>query len=795
MKRSFCLVVGTLVASSACAADKDPLRVVDPNKLPADSRLSRPKDLNGYFPMTVPSSKDAWESRRKELREQVLVANGLWPLPERTPLNPVVHGKIERDGYTIEKVFFASYPGHYVCGNLYRPTGKPGKLPAVLSPHGHWGGNRSNPPALGRFFEASEQEAQNQIKQGAEKTVEGARYPLQARCAQLARMGCVVFHYDMVGYADSTQIYHPGSKQNSNGGFADAEGELRLQSFMGLQTWNCVRALDFLLSLPDVDPKRVGVTGASGGGTQTFILCAIDDRPAAAFPAVMVSTAMQGGCICENCTYLRQDAGNIDLAAVFAPKPLGMSGAKDWTQEIETKGLPELKALYKLYGAEDKVMAKAFLQFGHNYNQVSRELMYNWFNKHLQLGQPEPVEEKPFRPVPPKELSVFDDKHPLPRDGVDIARLRQYLSEASDKQIQALVPKDARGLEEMRRVIGTALRMMINDKLPAPEEVEHMVVEKAELDGATVRKLLLGRKGKKEQVPAVLVTGKNAANGIVVWVHPAGKSSLVKDGKLIPAARQLLDHNVAILAPDVFWTGELAGLVVQVRLDADRLKAHKVSAKDVQQAIGKAHPAAVPVGDLYYLFPSEAGAETSKSLGNTPIRMQGGIQVLLLNIGVVMPRDHLPVNENYAGYTYGYNRPLLANRVHDILTAVAYARQQATLRRVHLAGFDKAGPWTALARGLCGDVVQRSVVDFDQFRFEKVRSVADEMMLPGALKYGGLPALTALATPGELYVHNHRGTGFDHWVKAAYQAAGHADRLKDMAEKESAEKVVEWLVR
>src|SRR4029077_13117445 len=145
--------------------------------------------------------------------------------------------------------------------------------------------------------------AQQQIEKKAEKTIAGARYPLQARCAQLARMGCVVFHYDMVGVADSTALEH-------RKGCLDADAELRLQSFMGLQTWNSVRALDFLLGLPEVDAKRIGVTGASGGGTQTFILCAIDDRPTVAFPPVMVSTAMQGGCICENCSLLRQDAGN-----------------------------------------------------------------------------------------------------------------------------------------------------------------------------------------------------------------------------------------------------------------------------------------------------------------------------------------------------------------------------------------------------------------------------------------------------------------------------------------------------
>src|SRR5438445_6443640 len=427
------------------ADDKDPTRVLD--GIPKDSRLGKPKDLNGYFPMKVPASKEEWEKRRKELREQVQVALGLWPMPEKTPLNAVIHGKIDRDDYTIEKVFFASYPGHYVSGNLYRPKASGGgsgergvstprsgqKHPAVLSPHGHW--------PNGRFFERNDKEAQAEIDKGAEKTMEGARYPLQARCAQLARMGCVVFHYDMVGYADSQQIEH-------RKGFTDAEAELRLQSFMGLQTWNSIRSLDFLTSLPDVDPKRIGVTGASGGGTQTFILCAIDDRPAAAFPAVMVSTDMQGGCICEHCSGLRQDTGNIELAALFAPKPLGMSAANDWPREIEAKGLPARKGLYKLYGAEDRVMARCFPQFEHNYNQVSRELMYNWFNKHLQLGQPEPVVERPFVPVPPRELSVYDAQHPRPADAKDAEALRKTMSEASDQQIAALLPKDEASLNQ-----------------------------------------------------------------------------------------------------------------------------------------------------------------------------------------------------------------------------------------------------------------------------------------------------------------------------------------------------------
>src|SRR5215469_14958756 len=302
-----------LTVAPAWAAESDPTRVLPPGEKPADSRLGKVRTLDDKdFFLRVPATKEAWEIRRTAVREQILVATGLWPLPVKTPLHAVVHGKIDRDTYTIEKVFFASYPGHYVSGNLYRPKNRSGRLPAVLSPHGHW--------ANGRMYEAPAATARKQIEEGAEQTMEGARYPLQARAAMLARMGCVVFFYDMVGYADSQQIEH-------RAGFTDAEAILRLQSFMGLQTWNSIRALDFVTSLPDVDTSRIAVTGASGGGTQTFILGSIEDRPAVEFPAVMVGEAMQGGCICENAPLLRIDTNNIELAAMFAPRPLGMTAA------------------------------------------------------------------------------------------------------------------------------------------------------------------------------------------------------------------------------------------------------------------------------------------------------------------------------------------------------------------------------------------------------------------------------------------------------------------------------------
>src|SRR5262245_15732044 len=186
-----------LFTASLLAAD-DPTRVAPPGERPPDRRLTeKARDLDkSCFPSTPPASRAAWDARKQALRTQVLVSQGLWPMPERGSVQATVHGSIARDGYTVEKVFFASLPGHYVTGNLYRPTAKePAKRPVVLCPHGHW--------ADGRMHDAGEKAAKQEVAQGAENYPESARYFLQAKCAQLARMGCVVFHYDMIGYADS----------------------------------------------------------------------------------------------------------------------------------------------------------------------------------------------------------------------------------------------------------------------------------------------------------------------------------------------------------------------------------------------------------------------------------------------------------------------------------------------------------------------------------------------------------------------------------------------------------------
>lgn len=426
------VVVLTLLASAPAQADGPEL-----------------KDLNGFFPMQVPDTVEEWEKRAALLRQRVLVANGLFPLPERTPLKAVIHGKVERPGFTVEKVYFESIPGFHVTGLLFRPAGENAKTgqkyPAVLSPHGHGG----------RLYQLSDARLKQDLENGGEKFEGSGRNPKIARCATLARLGCVTLIYDMIGYADNQQLsrdlghgfktQRPEFEGKDSWGLYSAQAEMRLQSIFGIQTWNTVRALDFLESLPDVDPERIGVTGGSGGGTQTIMICAIDDRPVVAFPNGMVSSSMQGGCTCENASLLRIGTGNVELAALYAPKPQGMTAANDWTKEmlVEGKGFPELKKLYGLYGKPENVICGDMLKYPHNYNYPTRKLMYEWFNQHLGLGHDTPIIETDFEPLTDEEHAVYNDSdHPRPEGGDAFERkLTRWLADQSDQQLDAMSPE------------------------------------------------------------------------------------------------------------------------------------------------------------------------------------------------------------------------------------------------------------------------------------------------------------------------------------------------------------------
>lgn len=719
--------VGFTFAGAASLATVAP-RALPEGQLPNDIRLQPLKDLNGYFPFQPAATPQAWAVRAQQVRRGLAVSLGLWPLPERTPLNAVIHGKIEREDYTVEKVYFESVPGFFVTGNLYRPKGRRGKVPGVLSPHGHW--------KNGRFTDAGETDVQQAIARGEERYVEGGRSPLQARCVQLARMGCVVFHYDMVGYADSVQIpealahlfakQRPEMNRAENWGLFSPQAEAHLQSVLGLQAWNSIRALDFLESLPDVDARRLGVTGASGGGTQTFLLCALDERPAAAFPAVMVGTAMQGGCTCENACLLRVDTGNVEIAAIFAPKPLGMTAADDWTKEMPTKGFPELQQHFAMLGAPGNVMLAPLIQFKHNYNYPSRAAMYSWFNQHLKLGLAEPIVETDYRRLTTQELSVWDEKHPKPPGGPEFEQ--KLLREITARDAKQLAGSQ-RSLKSFREIYGGAWDSIIGRNLATAGKVT-LVVKRETDRGAYQEKVgLLWNGTYGEEIPAIILEPKRAASRAVIWADASGKVglfALAADGKLQPkpAVQELLSHGVTVIGADLLFQGEFL--------------------------------------------------------------VDG--QPVVSNRKVKNPREA-------AAYTFGYNRALFAQRVHDLLSVIRFAQHDLrAVKRLDLVGLNSAGAWVAAARAQAGKAVDDLAADTGGFRFASVNDIYDVNFLPGSAKYGDLPGLLALGAPGKAWLAGETLESAE-LVQRMYQKAGAKGSLTFASDaKNKEDEAVRWLL-
>jgi dienelactone hydrolase len=706
-----------------------PPRVLPKGQVPKDQRLQPLKDLDGYFPFKPSQTPAEWAPRAEQVRRELAVATGVWPMPEKTPLNAVIHGKIERPDYTVEKVYFESVPGFFVTGNLYRPKGKSGKVPGILSPHGHW--------ENGRFYDETPAELRRKLAHGEERFAEGGRSPLQSRCVQLARMGCVVFQYDMVGYADSVQIAnslaHGFSKQRpemnaaENWGLFSPQAEANLQSVMALQTWDSIRALDFLLSLPEVDASRIGVTGASGGGTQTFVLCALDERPAVAFPAVMVCTAMQGGCTCENACLLRVDTGNVEIAALFAPKPLGMTAANDWTKEMPTKGYPELQEHFAMMGAPKNVMLKACLQFGHNYNYVSRGAMYGWFNQQFKLRLPEPVVEEDYTYSTPKELSVWDEQHPKPAGGPEFERkLLRWITERDQKQLA----QSQDSLEDFKSVYGGAMDVIIGRDLTGVGAVKLALVRQADRGDYQEKAGLLRNAAHGEELPVVILEPKKSRHTVVIWVDPQGKSGLYAkggDGKVqvLPAVQKLLSSGVTVIGVDLLYQGEF--------LADDQPLAQAPKVKNKREA---------------------------------------------------------------AAFTLGYNYPVFAQRVQDLLSVIEYARTQIRgLERLDLVGVNGAGAWVAAAKAQAGNAIQCVAADTGGFRFANVKDILDLNFLPGGAKYGDVPGMLALGAPGKLWVAGE-GTEAPTMLKRVYQAAGAPQNLTlaKTEAKQAPDEAVQWLL-
>jgi len=337
------------------------------------------------------SDRAGWEHRAQTIRAGILRGAGLEPLPPRTELNPIRRGAKQQDGYTVENVAFESRPGFFVTGNIYRPLplANGTKYPAVLVTHGH----SADAASGGRFRDGT-----------------------QKLCGMLARAGAVVFDYDMVGYGEATQYEHKSPVT------------------LGLQLWNSMRAVDFLQSLPEVDGSKIGITGESGGGTQDFLLTAVDDRIAVSVPVVMVSAHFFGGCACESGMPVHRSPNhetcNAEIAALAAPRPqLIISDGKDWTVNVPKVEFPYIQNVYRLMGAESKVENLHLPNEGHDYGPSKRTGAFDFLGKQLGLHLDRirdaagNFNEQPVTIQKREALLVFDAAHPWPSHAIQSPEL------------------------------------------------------------------------------------------------------------------------------------------------------------------------------------------------------------------------------------------------------------------------------------------------------------------------------------------------------------------------------------
>ncbi|MEN8229145.1 MAG: prolyl oligopeptidase family serine peptidase [Bacteroidota bacterium] len=295
------------------------------------------------------NNAEEWKDRAEQIRENIWKGAELDQIPDAEWQYEIIvtrGTKHELDGYRVENLALEVKPGYTIHGNLYMPSEIQGELAGILCPHGHF----YDPDNYGRF-----------------------RPGMQYRCASLARMGAAVFAWDMLGMGEDVAHNHDVAKT------------------LKMQTYNSMRVLDYLSSLDFVDGDRIGVTGASGGGTQTFLLAAVDDRVSVSVPAVMVSAHFFGGCVGESGMPVHKkgdfETNNVEIAASIAPKPLMLiSIGTDWTKNVPVVEFPYIQHIYEMFDAGDQVDNAHFPEEKHDYGISKRKALYPFLAKHLDLN-------------------------------------------------------------------------------------------------------------------------------------------------------------------------------------------------------------------------------------------------------------------------------------------------------------------------------------------------------------------------------------------------------------------------
>ncbi len=511
---AFLLVMSRL--PGAAQAGQDPARVFEDPK-------EKDRMFAAYFERMCspesegPASDENRESYRAGMRKRVMQCLGLDPLPERIPLDARIVAAKEYGDYRIERVWFRTFPDVWAAGWLYVPKAGPGglrNLPAIINLNGHWPWR-----------------ALNEVE--------------QARGMAMAMKGFAAFSVDS---ADHESGFPSGLSWPT--GLCPA----------GIMTWNAMRAIDYLLTRPEIDGSRIGCTGGSGGGLQTLFLTAADDRIQAAVPAVMVCRYRRilfpdenAHCFCNHVPGLLKAADMPAIAALFAPKPiLFLCSRQDWTAGFQEEDFPRIRELYRKLGSPEKSECMVF-DLPHGYHKPMREAAYAWFNRWLRNVTDSAESAEPrLRIENPNLLGWLDYKLPENRgtEGI-LAYFRRTVTSGFGS-----ADSDSAGLAACLERLRGRLPGLLGEDTAIDAKIGVARKGSVEWRGRTVEKLAYSSE-KEFEIPALLIRPKGAEQPVPVAILLAekGKKDVIENHwKLVEG---LLDAGIAVFAPDFRGAGEL----------------------------------------------------------------------------------------------------------------------------------------------------------------------------------------------------------------------------------------------
>ena len=471
-----------------------------------------------------PADRKAWEVRKAALRGAMFAAMG--PFPDKPcDLDPKEVGVLKRDGYRIERLLFQSRPDVWVTAHIYIPESIKGKAPAVLAVHGHFPWARRDPV-------------------------------VQARCLGLVKLGFVVLALDAFGAGER----HPTPGAGAyHGALLGASLWPAGQTLLGMQVYDNRRAVDYLLTRPEVDGDRLGVTGASGGGNQTMYAGALDERFKAVVPVCSVGNYQAylraACCVCEVLPGALRFTEEGDVLGLVAPRALMVVNATmdsiQFSVAESDKSLERAKAIFKLHDAAEKVAHRTF-ESGHGYHQPMREAMYGWMTRWLKgEGDGKPI------PEPKHDLEAVEDLACY-AEGKRPANFVFPSTFAAHEAKRLLAAFDGRVTDHKEAWEATAVMLRarlvkeVFGGFPKWRKPEAKTGATDHADGVDTKPIWLHPEADL-QLPA-LVRRRPVDKGpapACLFLHLDGKDEALKH----PLAAALIEKGVAVVAPDLRATG------------------------------------------------------------------------------------------------------------------------------------------------------------------------------------------------------------------------------------------------